>query len=179
MIRYAITDPTFFTTLQDKQKYINSIEADYVLFRDKVSNNYKEQAGNFLKISKNKNFKRIIHSDYNLAFNLKADGVHLTSSQFSDITKAKKLGLWVAVSTHSIEEIKQAKELGANAVTFSPIFPTPNKGKPKGIAALKKAVACCGIDIIALGGIVTNEHIEKIKSTDVFGFASIRYFMRS
>ena len=177
MIRYAITDPSFFTTLEDKQNYLNSLKADYVLFRDKTTNNYREQALDFLKLSQNMSFKRILHTDYNLAFELKADGVHLTSKQFKDIPKAKELGLWTVISTHSLSEIKQAQNLGADAVTFSPIFSTPNKGAPKGIAELKKAIDSCRIDIIALGGIVTQEHINLVKETNAFGFASIRYFL--
>ena len=177
MIRYAITDPSFFTTLEDKQNYLNSLKADYALFRDKTTNNYREQALDFLKLSQNMSFKRILHTDYNLAFELKADGVHLTSSQFKDIDKAKELGLWTVISTHSLSEIKQAQNLGADAVTFSPIFSTPNKGAPKGIAELKKAIDSCRIDIIALGGIVTQEHINLVKGTNAFGFASIRYFL--
>ena len=179
MISYAITDPSFFSTVEEKQYYLNGIEADYVLFRDKVSKDYKEQANSFLNITKNKDFKCLLHSDYKLAYDLKADGIHLTSKQFNEIPKAKELGLWTVISTHSLNEIEQAQKLGANAVTFSPIFTTPNKGVPKGIEELKKAIASYEIDIIALGGIVTQEHINLIKKTDAFGFASIRYFLQS
>ncbi len=177
MIRYAITDPSFFTTLKEKQNYLNSLKADYVLFRDKTTNRYKEQALDFLNISKHMPFKRILHSDYNLAYKLKADGVHLTSKQFKDIPKAKELGLWTVISTHSLKEIEQAQKLGADAVTFSPIFHTPNKGKPKGIEELKKAVDSYDIDVIALGGIIAQEHINLVKESNAFGFASIRYFL--
>jgi len=177
LIRYAITDPSFFTTLEEKQNYLNNVKADYVLFRDKSTNRYKEQALDFLNISKNIGFKRIIHSDYKLAYELKADGVHLTSTQFYDIVKAKDLGLWTIISTHSLNEIKQAQNLGADAVTYSPIFTTPNKGKPKGVEELKRAIENCSIDIIALGGIVTQEHINLVKKYNAFGFASIRYFL--
>ena len=177
MIRYAITDPSFFTTIEEKQNYLNSLKADYVLFRDKTTNRYKEQALDFLNISKNMPFKLILHSDYNLAYELKADGIHLTSKQFKDIPKAKELGLWTVISTHSLNEIEQAQKLGADAVTFSPIFHTPNKGKPKGIEELKKAVDSYGIDVIALGGIIAQEHINLVKESNAFGFASIRYFL--
>ena len=177
MIRYAITDPSFFTTLEEKQNYLNKVEADYVLFRDKISKNYKEQANSFLDISKSMGFKRLLHSNYKLAYDLKADGVHLTSKQFNEIEKAKELGLWTVISTHSLNEIKLAEKLGANAVTFSPIFDTPNKGTPKGIEGLIKAIDSSNINIIALGGIVKQEHINLIKKTKVFGFASIRYFL--
>ena len=178
MIRYAITDPSFFTTQKEKQNYLNNVKADYVLFRDKVSKTYKEQASDFLNFSQNMPFKRILHSDYKLAHELKADGVHLTSNQFNEISKAKELGLWTVISTHTLNEIEQAQKLGANAVTFSPIFTTPNKGTPKGIEELKKAIDSYNIDIIALGGIVTQEHINLVKETKAFGFASIRYFLR-
>jgi thiamine-phosphate pyrophosphorylase len=102
--------------------------------------------------------------------------VHLTSNQFSDIKKAKELGLFVVISTHSFSEIELAIKLGANAVTFSPIFPTPNKGEPKGVEALKEAVKKFDIKIIALGGIVSQKEIKEVKKANPWGFASIRYF---
>ena len=178
MIQYAITDPSFFNTSQNRISYINSIcnRVDFVLFRDKETTNYKDAAKEFMQLSKNCTFKKIIHRDYNLARELGAYGVHLTSTQFKSIKLAKELGLWVVISTHTLDEIKMAQDLGANAVTFSPIFDTPNKGKAKGVKALKEAIECCNIDIIALGGIITDEHIKLIKEIKAFGFASIRYF---
>ncbi len=178
MIRYAITDPSFFNTTENRVRYINSIcrSVDFLLFRDKDTKSYKEDAKEFIKLSKECSFKKIIHQDYTLAKELGAYGVHLTSIQFKSIKRAKELGLWVVISTHSIEEIKKAQNLGADAVTFSPIFDTPNKGKAKGIDALKEAIECCNIDIIALGGIVTNEQVKLIENTKAYGFASIRYF---
>ena len=179
MIRYAITDPSFFTTTADKIKYLNSVNADYVLFRDKISSNYKEQAIDFLNLSSRLGFKKIIHTDYNLADTINADGVHLTFDDIENIPIAKKLALFVVVSTHSIKQIELAKSLGADAVTFSPIFDTPNKGIAKGITELEKAIECCDIKIIALGGIVTKEHIDSVSKTNAYGFASIRYFANS
>jgi len=178
VIKYAITDPSFFNTLDNKKSYLLNANklADFVLFRDKESLNYKKDALEFLELSKNLNFKKIIHQDYTLASKLKADGVHLSSKQFSDIAKAKKLNLLTIISTHTIEEIKEAKKLGADIVTFSPIFNTPNKGRAKGLEELKLAVNCCGIKVIALGGIISQEQIEAIKNCNAYGFASIRYF---
>jgi len=150
--------------------------ADFVLFRDKITSTYTKDAKEFIENSKDYNFKKIIHQNIELANTLNADGVHLTSNQFLDIPKAKELSLLTIISTHSIEEIKKAQQLGADIVTFSPIFATPNKGKPKGIAKLKEAIDCCDIKVIALGGIVTKEQIEQITKTNAYGFASIRYF---
>jgi len=175
VIKYAITDPSFFNPL-NKRDYLRYKEADFLLFRDKTTNSYNTLAKAFLENSQNLNAKRLLHQDFLLAKSLNAYGVHLTSNQFNSIKRAKDLGLFVVVSTHSIAEAKRAKELGANAITFSPIFSTPNKGKPKGVEELKKVVKCCNIKVIALGGIVTNEHIKKIEASNAWGFASIRYF---
>ena len=175
MIKYAITDSSFFS-LDNANDYFSKLDADFVLYRDKNNPNYSSDAKKLLRLYNKLDFKIIIHQDYKLAKTLKVDGVHLSSNQFNSIKEAKTLGLFTIVSTHSIKEIKEAKKLGADAVTFSPIFSTPNKGVPKGINALKDAVNCCDIKVIALGGIVTKDHIKQIKTTKAWGFASIRYF---
>ena len=72
-----------------------------------------------------------------------------------------------------------AKKYGANAVTYSPIFYKENKGEPKGIEELSKMVNAYqdnSFSVIALGGIIDEEHISGVKSTYASGFASIRYF---
>lgn len=157
---------------------INSKQIDYACFRDKTSLNFEELAAQFLHIVKNSSIKKsFLNSDYKLAHKLGFDGVHLTSSQFEKIEDALQLGLHVVVSTHSINEIKKLSQHNIFAFTFSPIFATPNKGKPKGISELQKAITCSDKKIVALGGIVDNTHIDLIRKTNAFGFASIRYFL--
>jgi len=175
LIRYAITDPKYYNL-----DYLKSLDnkADYVLLRDKSNKDYKALAKEFINATKEYSYKKILHQDYILAKELNAFGVHLTSLGFKDIKKAKELNLFTIISTHSIDEIKRAYILGADAVTFSPIFKTPNKGEPKGLMALKEAVSCCKIKVIALGGIVTKEHIKQISLVNAWGFASIRYFVK-
>jgi len=173
LIRYAITTPSCYSF-----EYLKNLEkkADFVLLRDKESKNYAKLAKEFIETTKDFKYKKMLHQDYLLAKELNAFGVHLTSNQFSDIKEAKKLSLFTIISTHTFREIKMAKELGADAITFSPIFNTPNKGKPKGVEVLKEAVDRFNIPIIALGGIVTQKEVELIKKSRAFGFASIRYF---
>jgi thiamine-phosphate pyrophosphorylase len=62
-------------------------------------------------------------------------------------------------------------------VTYSPIFVTPNKGKAKGCEELFQVVQKVKIPVIALGGIISDEHIKQIELTGASGFASIRYFL--
>jgi thiamine-phosphate pyrophosphorylase len=80
------------------------------------------------------------------------------------------------VSTHTKQEAQRAEDLGADMVTFSPVFSTPNKGEPKGVEALKRLVSLLHIPVIALGGMVSEEQIKRCQESGAFGFASIRYF---
>ena len=149
----------------------------FALYRDKMNPNYGVLAEHFIEVcAQFEGINAIIHSEVELAFKLKAYGVHLTSKQFSEIKKAKELGLKVIVSTHTKEEVLKAEELGADYVTYSPIFKTPNKGEPKGVENLKELLKTINIKLFALGGIVEDEQIATISKTDSFGFASIRYF---
>ena len=176
MIAYAITDPQKLFS-ENSQEYISNLKsANWVLYRDKQNSDYNSSASKFIELFKDNDTKLLLHQDYNLASNLGVWGVHLTSSQIEEVAKAKDLGLFVVVSTHSFKEISKAQELGANAVTFSPIFATPNKGKPKGAEALNEALKKFSVNIIALGGIVDKEQIDLIANSGAFGFASIRYF---
>jgi len=177
MIKYAITDPSFFNPFSP-QPYFKNLDANFVLFRDKKSLDYKKNAQAFMQNAKEYPFKKILHQNYTLAKELQANGVHLTSTQFNDILAAKSLGLFTIISTHSLKEVLKAQTLGADAVTFSPIFDTPNKGEPKGIKELAKVVQNSQIKVIALGGIITKEHITLLQEANPWGFASIRYFAK-
>ena len=184
MIKYLITDPKYYTN--DEKEYekflinvLNKHQIEIACFRDKESANFKEIAKIFIKTCKERNIKEIlINGNYLLAYELNATGVHLTSTQFDDILKAKELGLYVIISCHTFEDIEKAIDYQADAVTYSPIFETPNKGTPKGIEALKEVVdKYPNINIIALGGIINDEQIKEISKTKAYGFASIRYYI--
>ena len=178
MIRYAITDPStlhFQTLFSDLTRF--SRRADMIVYRDKQNDAYALDAEKFITEARKLSFSKILlHANIELAHQLNADGIHLKSTQFHKIQKAKDLGLFVVISTHTLEEAKEAERLGANMVTYSPIFASPNKGEPKGVKELKKLVAMLSIPVIALGGIVTQEHIDLCEANGAFGFASIRYF---
>ena len=152
---------------------------DFVLYRDKKSENYAREAQNFVQMCKSiKGLHVFLHQEYDLAASLCADGVHLTSKQFDAIPKAKALGLEVVISTHTHEEVYAAKEMGADYVTYSPIFASPDKGEPKGIEDLKSIVEKMrDIKIFALGGIVSTREVQQIEKAGAYGFASIRYFL--
>ena len=184
MKSYLITDPKLYSNVSyELAKRLESVFSShrvyFAQFRDKESENFEALAKVFLETCNKNGIKNsFLNSNFKLAYKLGFFGVHLTSRQFGDIKKAKDLGLKVIISTHEVSEVKKAKELEADFVTFSPIFHSPNKGKPKGLLALKEIIDTIDINIFALGGIVTKEHIDKIKSVGAYGFASIRYFTK-
>ncbi len=99
------------------------------------------------------------------------DGIHFPGAYLNiDLKKFKdKITIF---SAHSFEEIKKAQNF--DFVTFSPVF--DSKGR-KGLG-IKKLNEACKLhpNIIALGGIISDKEIEKIRNSNAAGFASIRYF---
>lgn len=185
MKKYLITSPEFYTSNFEEfpTRFKDQVDIhmpEYALFRDKQTSpiNYKLMACGFVDICKSKDIKSFIHQDIGLAVELKATGVHLTSTQFESIPHAMNLGLKVIISTHTKEEVLKAQTLGADYVTYSPIFATPNKGEPKGIENLKQLLEICDIKVFALGGIVESWHVDMLEKTKAYGFASIRYFYK-
>lgn len=183
MKSYLITDPLYYgnevATFKDKlEGTLNLHTPDYALFRDKETSFYHEFARIFIDICRQNNVPKVLlHGDGLMAHQYGADGVHLTSHQFFEIAHAKSRGLYVVVSTHTYMQALMAQELGADAVTYSPIFPTPDKGEPKGLEDLKALVDKISVPIFALGGILSKEQINAVEATGAYGFASIRYFV--
>ena len=178
MISYAVTDPQnlSFETLDSDLKRI-SHKADMIVYRDKNNPDYDLLAEAFLRHAKAYPFEKILlHGNVDLASKLGADGVHLTSRQFNEIAPAKGRNLLVIVSCHTVNEAKRAEQLGADMVTYSPIFPSPNKGEALGLGALNQLQGIISLPIIALGGILTEEQIDACREAGASGFASIRFF---
>jgi thiamine-phosphate pyrophosphorylase len=181
-LAYLITDSAYgCATPKAFVRRLNGLlqakHADCALYRDKHNEEYAGFAVAFVGLCRKRGVKAILHRDVALAKRLGADGVHLTSQQFDAITEAKRAGLMTVVSTHTIGEIVRAASMGADAVTYSPIFETPGKGAPKGLDDLNETAGKIEIPVIALGGIVTAEQIDAVKAAGAAGFASIRYFL--
>lgn len=181
MKSYFITDPKYYNSLEEFESLlINSIknhQIDYICFRDKINKNIESYAKLLSNFAKKQNIKSLINSNIDLAIKYNFDGVHLTSNQFNKIKIAKEKNLFTIISTHSLKEALKAQYLKADAITYSPIFYTPNKAKPKGIKDLENVVKIVDIKCFALGGIINKAHIFACKKTNCFGFASIRYFV--
>lgn len=124
----------------------------------------------------------LVNGRLDVALAAGADGAHLPADGVPLAALRQRFGLGVLLgrSTHTVEEVEQARRDGADYVTFSPVYPTPSKaryGPPRGLEELARAAAA-GIPVYALGG-VTLERFGEVASAGAAGVAGIRIFHRA
>ena len=136
-----------------------------------------ELAHEAAEITRNTDAKLLVNDRADIALAANADGVHLTSHSLScsTIRRSFSKSFIIGVSTHTFEEAEEAKKQGADFVTFSPIFTTPNKSKPPGVEHLREVCEKLKpFPVVALGGINAVNFPEVLKA-GASGFAAIRF----
>jgi thiamine-phosphate pyrophosphorylase len=121
----------------------------------------------------------LVNGRLDVALAAGADGVHLPANGVPVAALRRRFGgrPLVGRSTHRIEEVAEARNAGADYVTFGPVYPTPGKeryGPPPGLAGLARASAL-GLPVYALGG-VTLERLGEVAAAGAAGAAGIRLF---
>ena len=183
MKKYCISDPFFYTSnptqLLEKLLHVKTIhQPDYICLRDKKTIDYASLADALFSLQNRfEGTKLYLHTDFLLASHIGFQGVHLPSYLIEDISRAKALNLEVVFSAHSLDDALRAQDMGADAITISPIFETPNKGKPLGLEKLKEINDKISIKCFALGCIINDAQVSLCQESGVYGFASIRYFV--
>lgn len=119
----------------------------------------------------------IINDRIDVALALNLDGVHLRADSLPVTTARRLLGphRLIGVSTHSLADVRQANEDGADYVVFGPVYQTPSKrafGPPLGLDALAAACEASRLPVLAIGGI-TRERIEEVRRRGAAGVAVI------
>lgn len=129
------------------------------------------------EITKNKHTKLLVNDRADIAFAANADGVHLTEDSLSAKIIRRNFGenFIIGISAHTIETAEKAKRDAADFATFSPVFATPNKGKPQGLEKLREVCEKLKpFPILALGGIDETNYIQVLEN-GASGFAAIRF----
>jgi len=128
------------------------------------------------RLTRNSQTKLLVNDRADISFSANADGVPLTSLSLSAETIRRNFpkDFIVGVSTHALAEADLAKRCGADFVTFSPIFQSPNKGEPLSLDELKKVCARLkSFPVVALGGVDETNYREVLQIAD--GFAAVRF----
>lgn len=111
-----------------------------------------------------------------------ADYLHLGQDDISIEDARKILGnMKIGLSTHSIEQVKDAIQKKPDYIGFGPIFPTNAKAKPDppvGTALLKQVVDFSPVPVVAIGGIFP-ENIDLVLRTGVRSIAMVRHLMQT
>ncbi len=131
-----------------------------------------------VKITHRSATRLLLNDRADIALAARADGVHLTANSLSaDVIRRNFPPEFIlGVSTHSFEEAVSASNFGADFAVFGPIFESPGKSDPLGIAALSDICSKLkSFPIIALGGI-DEWNYESAISAGAAGIAGIRAF---
>lgn len=129
------------------------------------------------KITFNGETRLLINGRADIALAAGADGVHLPADSLSPhaVRNAFPKDFLIGVSTHSLEAAESAKTQNADFVTYGPVFASPGKGTPKGIAGLASVCGrLAGFPVVALGGI-DESNCQNALDAGAAGFAAIRF----
>ncbi len=111
--------------------------------------------------------KILVNARADVALAAGADGVHLPAKAPRETLP----GLLIARSCHTLEEVREST---ADFVTFGPVFPSPGKGAPVGLEALRAACSLAK-PVYALGG-VDWDNAAACMAAGAEGIAGIRLF---
>jgi thiamine-phosphate pyrophosphorylase len=99
----------------------------------------------------------IVNDRVDIALACDADGVHLGQEDLPFTSGRKLMGdKIVGISTHDIDQAKQAEQSGADYIGFGPMFGTTTKAtgySARGIEMLRQIRAAVKLPIVAIGGI--------------------------
>jgi thiamine-phosphate pyrophosphorylase len=138
-----------------------------------------ELATQAAEITRASSTRLLVNDRADIARAARADGVHLTTKSIAASVIRHTFGdhFLIGVSTHSLEEAREAYHGGADFAVFGPVFDTTSKrmyGEPQGIQVLEEvAVQLAPFPILALGG-VTRDNVADCFRAGASGIAAIR-----
>lgn len=158
---YAILDPEqikhrspedALSALMEGGAKILQLRAKAMLARDAL-----ELANKVREATRQYNCCFIMNDRVDIAIASNADGVHLGQEDLP-LNAARKLmpSKIIGISTHDLEQAREAERSGADYIGFGPMFGTQTKEtgySARGIDRLKQIRAAVGLPIVAIGGI--------------------------
>ena len=165
LIMHALALPTIYaiTNLHEmgEQPFLNALQSQLkqglklIQIREKqlAPSDLVGFAGKVIALAKPHQAKVLINSNVELARQLGADGVHLTSAQLMSCLQ-KPANIMASASCHNAAELAYAEKLGLDFVVLSPINATKSHDNtlPLGWQNFAQMIENCDIPVYALGG---------------------------
>ena len=159
---YAILDAPYFS---DSQILFST--AEELLAGGVTLLQYRNKSGNAREmLEESRELKHWLGDKAKLIMNDRADfclaagfdGVHVGQEDLSPEGARKVVGtiLWLGVSTHNPEQIKEADKTSADYIAIGPVFSTASKANPDPVVSLegvRQARALTRKPLVAIGGI--------------------------
>ncbi len=154
-----ITDRTYSTLPQhDMVRRVLEAGVTFVQYRDKEKTRRElyAEAASLRKLTRASDAVFIVNDHADIALAVDADGVHLGQDDLP-LEEARRImgSRIIGISTHSLEQAREAEAGGADYIGFGPIFRTATKdaGIPQGVDILKIIKQNVNIPVVAIGGI--------------------------
>ncbi len=118
------------------------------------------------ELSRSRLFRLIINDRADIAALVSAGGVHVGQHDIAveDARRVCGADCWVGVSTHTLEQVREAATTSADYIAVGPIFPTSTKEdhEPEvGVDFIRRARELLRKPLVAIGGI-TAERAEEV-----------------
>ena len=171
-----------FLPFLEKIKEAAKKKPAFIILREKdlSPDDYKELAKKVFEICDGEKLSCVLHYFYREAIELGAKKIHLPLHILEDMTEdEKKCFDVIGASTHSVEDARRAKELGASYITAGHVFVTDcKKGlAPRGLQFLADVCDSVDIDVYAIGGISEN-NMKQCIGRGAKGVCMMSGFMR-
>ena len=149
--------------------------------KDLATRDLYHLAGKLLAVTREAGAALLINDRVDVAMALPADGVHLTRRSLPPKEARELLGpaRLIGISCHSLAEVREAVDGGADFVVLGPIFETPSKmpyGAPLTTALLQQARAATTLPVLAIGGI-NPARVSEVMAAGADGVAVISAVM--
>ena len=166
----------------DQIEMIASAHPKAIVLREKdlSEKEYEQLARQVMQICQKHGTQCILHSFSNVATTLGATAVHMPLPLLQKMTPQEKSHFQIiGASCHSLEEAKEAQNLGCTYITAGHIFLTDcKKGLPgRGLPFLEEICKTVRIPVYAIGGI-SSQNMESVRKTEAAGACIMSGFMR-
>jgi len=173
---YLVVDPKVSGVLEKVERALRG-GVDILQLWSGEGREREELASRLLRLARTYGVPLLVHEDLELAMAIGADGLHLDGKRPTPQEVRERLGAEALVGLTCgghLEEVRWAKEQGADYVSFCSVFPTKSVKTCDlvPLELIREAKMKFSIPIFASGGI-TLENVDHVLATGVDGIALI------